>query len=223
MFEELGQAIDGLDIPVDADAVAAVIALRDRLEARISAAVAAVDEASLWELDGATSMTAWLADRAGMARPQAAATASRARKLTNLSVTPRSWRAGVLSSGQVEAIAANLDADTARLFADHEASIVPTLKRNLCLRHGSLGQARHGRRHGAVRRPRSIGATPPPGHLPTARERVGAHRDDPGRAGALTRSAYEMRCTCAPRRHAGSSGGFRDGPGPATHRGRSHR
>jgi hypothetical protein len=41
MFEQLGDAIDGLDIPVDGDALSAVLALRDRLDARISDAVAA--------------------------------------------------------------------------------------------------------------------------------------------------------------------------------------
>jgi hypothetical protein len=54
---------------VDGDALAAVMALRDRLDARISDAVAALDASGLWELEGATSMTAWLADRGGMARP----------------------------------------------------------------------------------------------------------------------------------------------------------
>jgi hypothetical protein len=127
MLEELGTAIETLDIPVDGDALAAVIALRDRLDARISDAVAAYDMASLWEFDGATSMTGWLADRAGMARAHAAATASRARKLARLSLTPQVWRDGVLSSGQVDAIAANLDADTLDLFVDHEAAVVRCL------------------------------------------------------------------------------------------------
>jgi hypothetical protein len=58
MFEELGTAIDELDIPVDGAALAAVLELRDRLDARLSDAVAACDRAGLWELDGATSMTA---------------------------------------------------------------------------------------------------------------------------------------------------------------------
>jgi hypothetical protein len=58
MFEQLGEAIEGLDIPVDGDALAALLALRDRLDARICDAVAAHDRAGLWELDGATSMTA---------------------------------------------------------------------------------------------------------------------------------------------------------------------
>ena len=127
MFEELGTAIDQLDIPADGAALAAVVGLRDRLDARISDAVAAHDRAGLWELDGATSMTAWLVDRAGMPRPRAAATVARARKLAHLPMTAGAWRDGVLSSGQVEAIAANLDADTLGLFTDHEAVMVPTL------------------------------------------------------------------------------------------------
>src|SRR5512132_2433978 len=127
MFEQLGQAIDGLSIPIDGEALSAVLALRDRLDARISSAVAAHDAAGLWELDGATSMTAWLTDRAAMPRPRAAATASRARKLARLPETAAAWREGVLSSGQIEAIATNLDADTVGLFAAHEAALVPSL------------------------------------------------------------------------------------------------
>jgi Domain of unknown function (DUF222)/HNH endonuclease len=127
MFEQLGEAIEGLDIPVDGDALAAVLALRDQLDARISSAVAAHDRAGLWELDGATSMTAWLVDRAAMPRPRAAATTSRARKLAHLSVTAGAWQDGVLSTGQVEAIASNLDSETLGLFAEHEAALVPAL------------------------------------------------------------------------------------------------
>ena len=82
VFEQLGSAIEGLDIPLDGDALEALLALRDRLEARISSAVAAHDRAGLWELDGATSMTAWLVDRAAMPRPRAAATTSLARGWT---------------------------------------------------------------------------------------------------------------------------------------------
>jgi hypothetical protein len=127
VFEQLGEAIEGLDIAVDGDALAAVLALRDRLDARISSAVAAHDRAGLWELDGATSMTAWLVDRAAMPRSRAAATTSRARKLAHLPLTAGAWRDGVLSTGQVEAIASNLDSETLGLFAEHEAVLVPTL------------------------------------------------------------------------------------------------
>ena len=52
VFEELGTAIETLDIPLDGDALTAVITLRDRFDARISDAVNAYDTASLWELEG---------------------------------------------------------------------------------------------------------------------------------------------------------------------------
>ncbi|HKA85198.1 MAG TPA: DUF222 domain-containing protein, partial [Acidimicrobiales bacterium] len=107
MFEQLGEAIEGLDIPVDVAALAEVLALRDRLDARISDAVADCDRVGLWELDGATSMTAWLTHHTRMPRPRAAATSARARKLAQLPVTATAWRDGTLSSGQVDAIAAN--------------------------------------------------------------------------------------------------------------------
>jgi hypothetical protein len=45
MFEQLGDAIEGLDIPAGGAALAAVVALRDRLDARISHAVATHDRA----------------------------------------------------------------------------------------------------------------------------------------------------------------------------------
>jgi hypothetical protein len=47
VFEELGTVIEGLDIPVDGDALAAVMALRDRLDARISDAVVALGASGL--------------------------------------------------------------------------------------------------------------------------------------------------------------------------------
>jgi Domain of unknown function (DUF222)/HNH endonuclease len=62
-----------------------------------------------------------------MPRARAAATVARARKLAHLPATAGAWRHGALSSGQVEAIATNLDADTVALFADHERVMVPTL------------------------------------------------------------------------------------------------
>ena len=92
MFEELRTAIDELDIPADGPALTAILALRDRLDAHISQAVATHDHTGLWELDGATSMTAWLTDRAAMPRARAAAaTVARARKVAHLPVTAAAW------------------------------------------------------------------------------------------------------------------------------------
>jgi hypothetical protein len=47
VFEELGTAIETLDIPLDGHALAAAIGLRDRLDARISDTIAAYDTTGL--------------------------------------------------------------------------------------------------------------------------------------------------------------------------------
>jgi Domain of unknown function (DUF222)/HNH endonuclease len=127
MFAALELVIDELRVGVDTDALAAVLALRDRLDARISTAVADVDAAGLYEADGATSMTAWLADRGRMTRRRAACTTREARLVGRLPLTAAAWRDGTLSSGQVEAICANLDHDLIELFAGHEAEVLPDL------------------------------------------------------------------------------------------------
>jgi hypothetical protein len=127
MFEVLGEAIEGLEIPLDGDALAAAYALRDRLDARLADATAAFDRQELWELDGATSLTAWLRSRAGMTGRRAAHAASTARRTQALPVTAEAWRAGELSSGQVESILGVLGRDRVVLFAEHERDLVPTL------------------------------------------------------------------------------------------------
>jgi hypothetical protein len=127
MFPALACAIEQLDIPVDGDALAAAFGLRDRLEARLAAAVDLLDRSERWHLDGATSVTAWLADLAGMARARASATARQARLVAQLPLTAASWADGRLSSGQVEAICANLTVDLVGLFAEHEAQVLPDL------------------------------------------------------------------------------------------------
>jgi hypothetical protein len=127
VFPALASAIDSLDIPGDGDVLAAAFALRDRLDARLAAAVEAFDRAELWDVEGATSITAWLTDRAGMSRPRAAATARNARLVARLPLTAAAWADGRLSSGQVEAICANLSPRLVDLFAQHEVGVLPSL------------------------------------------------------------------------------------------------
>ncbi len=62
-FEALAQAVDELEIPPYGDAVAEVIAIRDRLDAAIAEAVGHFDAEGGWQGEGATSMTAWLRHR----------------------------------------------------------------------------------------------------------------------------------------------------------------
>lgn len=127
MFEVLAEEVERLSVPPDGDALVAALAIRDRLSARIAEAAGAFDMAALWDLEGATSMTAWLRSRAGMTNREAARTAGTARRLRALPVTAEAWANGALSGGQVEAIVAHLDDRRAQVFAGHEAALVPTL------------------------------------------------------------------------------------------------
>ncbi len=123
MIGALREAVEQLEVPLDADALAELFAVRDLLEAKLSAAVADFDADSRWELDGATSMTAWLKHRAGMTGPTAKATVSTAKALRMFPVTRSAWLDGVLTGGQVQAVVRNATPE----FADHEAALVPVL------------------------------------------------------------------------------------------------
>jgi hypothetical protein len=124
----LDAAVARLDLAVDDGDLAAVLAVRDRLDARIATAVRAVDVAGLWDFAGATSMTAWTADRGRMARPRAAVTTRVARLVSRLPATAAAWADGRLSTGQVETVCSFLNDPTVEVFARHEAAVVPVLE-----------------------------------------------------------------------------------------------
>jgi hypothetical protein len=127
VLEILAEAIETLDIPIDGAALVRVLALRDQLDARIAEAIGAFDAHGLWDIDAATSMTAWLVSSASMTRRAAARLASVSRRLRQLPVCATAYSDGTLSGGQVEAIVANLDDATVDLFAEAEAELVPYL------------------------------------------------------------------------------------------------
>jgi Domain of unknown function (DUF222)/HNH endonuclease len=120
-------ALDRLALPVDLDELATVLAARDRLDARIAAGVRAVDAAGLWDGAGATSMTAWLAERGRMARGRAALAVRVARLVGRLPGVAAAWGDGRLSTGQVETICLFLTDTTVEVLAGHEAELIPVL------------------------------------------------------------------------------------------------
>ena len=111
---------------VDARELLDALAARDRLNAHISELVGDFDAAGLWDLDAATSMTAWLSDHGRLSHRDAAHLVSVARRIRELPVTREAWMSGTLSSGQVDAMVANIGGYV-ELFAEHEAEVVPTL------------------------------------------------------------------------------------------------
>src|SRR3954470_16205556 len=96
-----------------------LVAERDRLDARLTAAVAEFDADEGWDLDAATSMQAWLRDKARMSGGQGHRLVISARRTRALPVTREAWTSGGLSSGQVEVIFANVGKHT-DVFASQE-------------------------------------------------------------------------------------------------------
>ena len=127
MFDVLESAIEELDVGVDGDALVAAFALYDRLGAKLALAAADFDVSKRWELDGATSAAAWLAHRTGMTASTAKWTVRTGNLVKQLPVTKTAWLSGGLTTAQVRAVEANVDAGTVELFAEHEAEVVPFL------------------------------------------------------------------------------------------------
>ena len=126
-LKDLASAVDNLALPPAAEAVQQVLALRDRLDAKISQMLAAFDEDQSWAVDGSLSLTAWLAAHGRRWRRDAHREAVTARRLACLPVTMAAWAAGDLSSGQVAAIVANVSSERASLYAEHEAEMTLAL------------------------------------------------------------------------------------------------
>jgi hypothetical protein len=79
VFEGLATEVDELSIPLFGEAIIEVLAVRDRLDAKISVAVSDFDRAGLWDLDSATSMTAWLRQYGAMTKREAGRVSGRPR------------------------------------------------------------------------------------------------------------------------------------------------
>jgi Domain of unknown function (DUF222) len=126
-LERLATVLDTLDLGVDDGELAAVLALRDRLDARIAAVVPGVDTAALWDAAGATSMAAWVADRGRMPRGRALRQVRTARLVSRLPVTASAWGDGRLSTGQVETLCSFLNDRLVELFVAVESDLVPVL------------------------------------------------------------------------------------------------
>lgn len=127
VLRKLVEAVEEVQIPVCGDDIAEVISLIDRLSAKVTEAVGAFDKAGIWDIEGATSMTAWLRHRARMSGGAASTMSRTARRLGELPVTAAAWLDGSLSSGQVQAVVANVSDATIEMFAGHEPAVVPPL------------------------------------------------------------------------------------------------
>jgi hypothetical protein len=126
-LEVLGEAIESLEIGFDSAELAQAHRLLDRLAARVCVADGDFDAGEGWDLDAATSMTAWLQSFAGLTPGDAAHAVRVAKRLGSLPVTRAAYLDGTLSGGQVKAIVACVADKTSERFADQEAELVPLL------------------------------------------------------------------------------------------------
>ena len=100
---------------------------RDRIDAQVVSLLRQFDDDCEWADDAAVSLFAWLRDIAGRGRRDAGRLKDLVNKLGRMPAIEEAWLAGELSSGHVDAIAANVDHATGKLFAEHEAELLPTL------------------------------------------------------------------------------------------------
>ena len=124
MLEQLADAIDEVEIPLDRAALIEAFRLRDRLDAKLSDAVGAFDAEQLWELDGATSMQAWLQHFVPLTARDAHWTVKIAKRLRQCSTTRQAWLDGRLAGGQVQVIVANLNDRRTAIYLDHEPALI---------------------------------------------------------------------------------------------------
>jgi len=123
----LTEAIGALDLEPDGEEIEKALWLRDRLDAKISKALRRFDADQAWSADGSLSLTSWMAAHGRRSRRDSYHEALVARRLAELEVTATAWAEGKLSSGQVTAIVANVSAERAGLYAEHEAEMTPLL------------------------------------------------------------------------------------------------
>lgn len=128
MFDAWVDQFDEIDVPVDAAGLSAALRMLNRLQAKVAVAVASFDGRQEWDVDGSTSMIAWLKAR-GLAGGEAAALAATGRRTRALPTLTAAWLAGRLSSGQVKAVLANVRDKHVALFAAHEPALIPSLEK----------------------------------------------------------------------------------------------
>ena len=136
----LAAAIDEWDPPSTNHDLADAVRLRDRFEAKLALGAAAFDTSGAWELDHASSATAWLRAN-GLTAGDATSLLKVGRLAATVAPLADAWLGGRLTGGQVKAIAANVSDKTTDLFADHAADLLPTLEPLTVRETGTVMQA----------------------------------------------------------------------------------
>ena len=130
MFEQLRDAVAGIDEhAMGLDDLTAVRSVEDLLAERVNAVIDRVDADGSYVDDGAPTMAAWLRHKANLSGAAASRQVRLARKLRVLEGVRPAWAAGVLSTGHVEVIAANVKQRHVGLFATMHATLIARSRR----------------------------------------------------------------------------------------------
>ena len=121
---DLVEMVDGLVISPEPAHLEAALGAIDRLQAKVSSALEAFDLKEGWKEDGSLSLTAWLAHHGRRTRREAHREALAAKRLAALPATRFAWEEGRLSSGQVDAVMANVSEHHLGLYAEQEEGLV---------------------------------------------------------------------------------------------------
>jgi hypothetical protein len=138
--EVLVAAIESLADVHDPDDVALLLGARDRLDARVTAAIARLDASCATVVDGAVNTAQWLRTRGGRSRRDAAALLTRAGRQAACPEVAAAWADGRLSGGQVDAVFATVTDRRQAVFADHAETVVASLV-GLSVRHTAQAMA----------------------------------------------------------------------------------
>jgi hypothetical protein len=127
VFEGLAAEIEAVDIPVHGDAIVAARALLDRLEAKVADAEAQYSKARGFEPDGFGSMAAFERHGCRQALPESRRTARRAARMAAWPEVLEAWKAGRLTSTQVELMAVKVPERHVELFAEDAVDTIRIL------------------------------------------------------------------------------------------------
>jgi hypothetical protein len=120
-MDELRAAVTALSLRPDGAESQSVLVLIDMLRARVVEVLGEFDALGMWELEGATSLTAWLRHHSRMTGRDAQRLSVLARALTQLPAMSEGLKSGALSWGQAEVVITTLGLRLIDSFAEGEA------------------------------------------------------------------------------------------------------
>jgi hypothetical protein len=123
---QLSEAIESVDPQPNSMLVAELLAARERLEAKVCAALSGFLARGLHQVEGWSSPVGWLKAQ-GLSDPDAKRLAVRAARLSAWPTLAGLWFGGEVSGAQVDVVVRLIPKPLVDLFAEHDAEVSPLL------------------------------------------------------------------------------------------------